>query len=55
MMLRFSFGWSAEADAIDSAVNAALAHGYRTADIFGDSGQRVSTREMSRAIIERIR
>lgn len=37
MMLRFSFGLSKEADAIEAAVNRVLDAGYRTADIKGDS------------------
>jgi 3-isopropylmalate dehydrogenase len=37
MMLRFSFGLSKEADAIEAAVNRVLDAGYRTADINGDS------------------
>ncbi len=54
MMLRFSFGWSAEADAIDSAVVRALDEGYRTADIYAGTGKEVSTHEMALAIGERI-
>lgn len=37
MMLRYSFGLSAEADCIEDAVNSVLDKGYRTADIIGDS------------------
>jgi 3-isopropylmalate dehydrogenase len=54
MMLRFSFGWSAEADAIDTAVVRVFDEGYRTADIFAGTGRKVSTHEMAEAIAERI-
>ncbi|MDD4583940.1 MAG: 3-isopropylmalate dehydrogenase, partial [Eubacteriales bacterium] len=35
MMLRYSFGLSAEADEIEEAVRSVLASGYRTADLMG--------------------
>ena len=38
MMLRYAFGLSAEADAIEHAVDLVLESGCRTADITGDSG-----------------
>ena len=38
MMLRYAFGLSGEADTIERAVDTVLAHGFRTADIVGDSG-----------------
>lgn len=37
MMLRYSFGLSAEADCIEAAVDAVLNAGFRTADIVGDA------------------
>ena len=37
MMLRYSFGLSAEAECIENAVNSVLEHGFRTADILGNS------------------
>ena len=37
MMLRYSFGLSAEADAIERAVDAVLEAGFRTADLLGGS------------------
>ena len=46
MMLRFSFNMSAEADAIESAVNKVLDDGYRTADIWKDGMKKVGCREM---------
>jgi 3-isopropylmalate dehydrogenase len=55
MMLRYSFGWSAEADAIEAAVATALNEGYRTPDIATPgSGTPVSTAEMGDAIRKRI-
>jgi 3-isopropylmalate dehydrogenase len=54
MMLRFSFGWASEADAIENAVSVALDDGYRTADIFCGEGTKVSTEEMARVVSERI-
>ena len=40
MMLRYSFGLSAEAGCIEAAVDHVLAQGLRTADILGKSGAR---------------
>jgi 3-isopropylmalate dehydrogenase len=59
MMLRYSLGLEAEADAVEAAVEAALAAGLRTRDIAGpDPAQKgltvVGTREMGDAIAERI-
>jgi 3-isopropylmalate dehydrogenase len=54
MMLRYSFGLDEEADAIDAAVELALARGYRTRDIAGDGATLVGTREMGDAIAARI-
>ncbi len=59
MMLRLSFGLNDEADAVEAAVDATLAAGYRTADVAGvgvaDSNtQVVNTTEMADAVIERI-
>lgn len=51
MMLRHSFGFSAEANAVERAVADALAMGLRTADIVGHEGRSaVSTQEMGDAI-----
>ena len=55
MMLRFSFGWTSEADAIDAAVLRALDRGFRTADIFRGEGVKVSTREMSAVIVDELK
>lgn len=55
MMLRFSFGLSAEADAIEAAVNSVLDAGYRTADLMGSSsGTPLSCSEMTQKIIDAI-
>jgi 3-isopropylmalate dehydrogenase len=53
MMLRYSLGEAEAADAIESAVNAAIAAGMRTGDIYtGAKGETTaSTAEMGQAII----
>jgi 3-isopropylmalate dehydrogenase len=52
MMLRLSFKLNSEAEAIESAVRAALASGLRTPDIAGAGGTLGTTREMGAAIEE---
>ena len=56
MMLRFSFGLSEAADAIDSAVKAVIDDGLRTGDIYtGTEGQtKVGTKEIGDAICAKI-
>ncbi len=59
MMLRHSLELEAEANAVESAVQAALEAGYRTRDIAGPSaGQSgivtVGTREMGDAVAEKV-
>ena len=51
MMLRYTFGLTAEADAIESAVSRALDAGLRTADIATAGEQTVGTRAMGGAIV----
>ena len=53
MMLRYSFGLTDAADAIDQAVSKVLDQGYRTRDIYQkkDGEKLVNTREMGEAII----
>jgi 3-isopropylmalate dehydrogenase len=53
MMLRYSFGLVAAADAIDQAVEATLNKGFRTGDIFqGKAGeQKLNTRQMGDTIL----
>ncbi|MEM7699436.1 MAG: 3-isopropylmalate dehydrogenase [Verrucomicrobiota bacterium] len=57
MMLRFSFGMSAAADAIDAAVKTVIDQGFRTGDIStGSEGQKkVGTVEMGDAILAALR
>lgn len=55
MMLRYAFGLSAEADAIEQAVDTVLGRGYRTADLVGDSGIRpLSCTEMTAEIVKAV-
>ncbi len=60
MLLRWSLGQAAAADAIESAVGQALDAGFRTADLWPGAGQpsnglvRVGTTGMAAAIVERI-
>jgi len=51
MMLRYSLGMPAEADRIEAAVQSALSQGLRTADIFTEGTQKVSTVEMGDAVV----
>jgi 3-isopropylmalate dehydrogenase len=53
MMLKYSFKLSAEADAIEKAVDKALNDGYRTPDMTGGTTS-VGTREMGRIICENL-
>ena len=53
LMLRHSLGMDAEADAIESALQKAIADGARTADIAA-GGRALSTRAMADAVIERL-
>lgn len=50
MMLRYTFGLGAEADAIENAVKTVLAQGLRTPDLFTGEGRSVGTKEMGAAI-----
>ena len=52
MMLRYSFGQSAEADLIEKAVADALASGKRTGDIMAPGCEQVGTDGMTRAVLE---
>lgn len=54
MMFRYSFERAAEADAIESAVDAVLAAGWRTADIAEADVIPIGTREMGRLICDKI-
>ena len=54
MMLRYSFDMQEEAQAIESAVDAVLADGYRTADIMSEGKTLVGCRRMGELVAERI-
>ncbi|MCK4221708.1 MAG: 3-isopropylmalate dehydrogenase, partial [Dehalococcoidia bacterium] len=53
MMLRYTFGLTAEADLIDRAIESTL-NSYRTEDIMEEGQTRVGTREMGDLIAEAI-
>ena len=46
MMLRYTFGLGAEADAIENAVKSVLDQGYRTPDLYVGQGTQVGTAQM---------
>ena len=50
LLLRYSLGLGDEADAVESAVDGALAEGYRTPDIGRDGGSVVGTLKMTEVI-----
>jgi 3-isopropylmalate dehydrogenase len=52
MMLRFSLDQEEAALRIEQAVKKVLAQGLRTADIYSDGTQRVSTKEMGDAVVK---
>jgi 3-isopropylmalate dehydrogenase len=54
MMLRWSFGLHAEASRIEQAVEATLNSGIRSMDLKSLGGTVVGTREMGRAVVERL-
>ncbi len=54
MMFRYSFQRPQEADAIEQAVDAVLAEGWRTADIAQPGTTPIGTREMGQRIFEKI-
>ncbi|WP_444898247.1 3-isopropylmalate dehydrogenase [Microbulbifer sp. SSSA005] len=51
MMLRYSLDMNEAADAIEAAVSKVLEQGLRTADIYTDGCQKVSTAEMGAAVV----
>jgi 3-isopropylmalate dehydrogenase len=51
MMLRHSFGLEDKAKQVENAVRAALAKGYRTADIYQPGTRKVGTNEMGDAVL----
>lgn len=50
MMLRYTFGLSREADAIEAAVQKVLADGYRTPDLMANGGREIGTKEAGERI-----
>ncbi len=55
MMLRYTFAEATAADRIEAAVNTALDAGVRTADIFAEGNNKVSTSEMGDAVINALK
>ncbi|MCB6994254.1 3-isopropylmalate dehydrogenase [bacterium 210820-DFI.6.37] len=54
MMLRYTFGLSQEADAIEAAVKKVLADGYRTPDLMANGGKEIGTKEAGDRIVAAI-
>jgi 3-isopropylmalate dehydrogenase len=54
MMLRYSLGLEQEASLLEAAVESALDHGARTADIVPDGGVPVSTNELAAEVIAQL-
>lgn len=54
MLLRMAFGLESEAAAVEKAVRAVLAEGYRTGDIMEAGKTLVGCKEMGRLVIERL-
>jgi 3-isopropylmalate dehydrogenase len=54
MLLRYSLELEDEAQAIESAVKAVLAEGYRTKDIYEEGATLVGTKVMGNLVVERI-
>jgi 3-isopropylmalate dehydrogenase len=54
MLLRYSLGWHAEAEAVEKAVDRALEKGHRTADITASGEKAISTREMTDQVLHEL-
>ncbi len=54
MLLRYSFDLGEEADRLERAIAKVLDEGYRTGDIAGDGGTRVSTSGMGDAVLKEL-
>lgn len=54
MMLRLSFGLTAEADAVEAAVDAVLSKGYRTRDILDNGSQPLGCKAMTEKIVQEL-
>jgi len=55
MLLRYSFGLEAEADAVEKAVTDVVAAGYRTRDIYTEGTKLVNTHEMGDVVVGEIK
>jgi len=55
MMLRTTFGLTAEADAVEKAVESVLAAGHRTPDLAGPGEPRIGSEEMGNLVVAAIR
>lgn len=55
MMLEHTFGLSAAAAKIEAAVTAALAEGWRTADIYAPGTKKIGTREMGAVVLKHLK
>ncbi|MGP1614707.1 MAG: isocitrate/isopropylmalate family dehydrogenase, partial [Pollutimonas bauzanensis] len=55
MLLRYSLNEAGQADRIETAVQAVLEQGLRTADIHEDGTTRVSTSEMGDAVLKALK
>lgn len=54
MMLRYTFGLSEEAAAVEAAVKKVLADGYRTPDLMANGGREIGTKEAGDLIVAAI-
>ncbi len=54
MMMRYSLGLVKEADALDAAIEKTLKANLRTYDIMGPGSKKLGTKEMGKAIAERV-
>ena len=52
MMCRYTLGWTEAADRIEAAVQAVLAQGLRTGDIWSEGCERVGTQAMGDAVLQ---
>jgi 3-isopropylmalate dehydrogenase len=52
MMCRYTLGWGEAADRIEAAVQAVLARGLRTGDIWSEGCERVGTQAMGDAVLQ---
>ena len=55
MLLRYSFNEDAAADAIEAAVNAALADGWRTPDLYKEGFKKADTDKMTEVVLSHIK